>query len=298
MRDFDLAINDYERSMPEMSVSQSLFIMETFFNNVIVAKQEIREDAEIYDKQSFEFSLPVDNAGNIKGDLIRNGYRDFVDTILSRMNGYNLIIADMFVKEISSNSVTFGLEMEPYNQIPPIDEIFIGAREVKHTSDPIGVPSGVTSRWDNMNNLEMERVVHKYSFKRYISMYTKVRTLGYDPHVYGIICYTHRTTNVGDQVIWNSDDLNNDIIPSVIWKVRQKFNEWKFPNTNQVLVNYNPYISKELNKTIPNENGIGNRRSDEYKLNFSYVIVAEPSSLSFEELHYTPSAVVNRPPVF
>lgn len=92
-------------------------------------------------------------------------------------------------------------------------------------------------------------------------------------------------------MIWNSSDLNNNIIPSAIVKVREIFNLWRFPNTNQILINYNPYliINREI---IINEE---NDRQDEYKLVFSYIIVAEPTSLSFEDIHYVASALIDRP---
>lgn len=290
---FNEAINNYNVSMPDMNLKKSLFVMETFFNNAIVTKQTEIANEEIYTTKEFEFTLPIES-DIINGDILRDGFRDFVDTILTQMEGYNLNISDIYVKNISGAYVTFTLEMEPCYYLPYMPESYTWGQEVKNVGEQIWVPQLGISRWDTMNDLDPEMMVHRHSFKnRGIGTFTKIRRLGYNKNRngYHYECFYHLTANVGDQVVWNSNDLNNTIIPNAIVKVREIFNLWRFPNTNQILINYNPYLIINREIIINEENG----RQDEYKLVFSYIIVAEPTSLSFENIHYVASELIDRP---
>ena len=289
---FNEAINNYNVSMPDMDLKKSLFVMETFFNNAIVTKQTGIANEEIYTTKEFEFTLPIES-DIINGDILRDGFRDFVDTILTQMEGYNLNISDIYVKNISGTYVTFTLEMEPCYYLPYMPESYTWGQEVKNVGEQIWVPQGGISSWHTMSDLEPEMMVHRHSFKnRGFGTFTKIRRLGYDKGRFNYcLCFGYLTDNTGDQVIWNSSDLNNNIIPKAIVKVREIFNLWRFPNTNQILINYNPYLIINKDKTN-DQTGVN---FDEYKLVFSYIIVAEPTSLSFEDIHYVASALIDRP---
>lgn len=254
--DFNNAVNNTNVIMPDYDISTALFDMEFHFNYGVVVKMPYDTNAAPYDKLSFSFSVPIEDS-IIDGTTLKNAYINFVNSVVEQMNGKNLELSDWYVKDISSTSVTFGLDMEhlylPYgadnNTMPAINKI----------KDPnyISVPVSLTSRWDNLplttddNGIyqyySYETVIHNNSFERLPSNYFispgKIYVYAHFRGNYGGNFGNQYIFNAGSQVVWNNTNLNN-FISNAITKANacNQYSQWGW-----VVYNYSPIVYSSRN---------------------------------------------------
>ncbi|MDR0789299.1 MAG: hypothetical protein LBO06_00730 [Bacteroidales bacterium] len=182
---FNVALNSTSVTLGNQSVKDALFLMETFFNYGIAANIDndgLGGDEEIH---SFELTLPLDANENIDGSSLKSLYLEFVNNVLSQMNGKALSLADMRVKGMSASSVTFEMDL-----LPPThgSNLNFNPRRLKNPAN-IVIPSTTVSNWHLLNyvndkaidpnmNLGQERVMAKivinYRLREYPGYYWTV----------------------------------------------------------------------------------------------------------------------------
>lgn len=285
---FNNAINDDKIKMPNLDIKTALFDMETHFNYGVVAKLPYDENAETYETQTFLFTVSVEN-DYINGDTLKNAYQTFVNSIISQMQGMNLDLSDMYVKEISSTSVTFGLDIEPLHAPVPWDRYLPAMRAFKsipNANDVLTyIPSNSTSRWDNLISGNVGNVsapfIYGYSFNRltdldmqHMHVYTNINAVNCGPF------YNYSTTysvpNTVVPVIWNAVDLNDMLKKALI--AANNYNDYK--QWGWVVMNYDPRL------LITKQNIIGNNYLDNYTLKIVSESVALLRIMDFSSLYF------------
>lgn len=285
--DFNSAIND-DKIMPDLDIKTALFDMETHFNYGVVAKLPYDENAKTYETQTFLFTVPIES-DYIDGNTLKNAYQTFVNSIISQMQGMNLDLSDMYVKEISSTSVTFGLDMEPLHAKVPWDRYLPAMRVFKsipNANDVLTyIPSNATCRWDNLISGVSGNVsapfIYGYSFDRltdldmqHMHVYTNINAVNCGPF------YNYSTTysvpNTVVPVIWNAVDLN-DMLKKALIKANEcnSYRQWGW-----VVMNYDPRL------LISKQNLIGNNFLDNYTLKIISESVALLRTMDFSNLYF------------
>lgn len=234
---FNNALNDKDVIMPNYDISTALINMEFHFNYGVVVKMPFNKDAIPYDKLNFSFSVPIEN-NIINGTALKNAYISFVNGIVNQMEGKNLEISDLYVKDVSSTSVTFELEMEPLRAPYGADDATMPAfRRIKDLNS-VSIPANVTSRWDNLPSWSLyngigfpsdpnyqrasyENVVHNHSFERWPSNYFnspgKVLVYGHFRGNAGQVNIGEiHIVNPGSPVVWNSDQIEYFVKGSIV----------------------------------------------------------------------------------
>ena len=278
---FNNAVNHTNVKMPDYDISTALFDMEFHFNYGIVVKMPYDKNATPYDKLNFSFSVPIQN-NIIDGTTLKNKYISFVNSVVEQMEGRNLELTDWYVKDISSTSVTFGLDMEHLFLPPGADDATMPA--FKKIKDPnnISVLATLTSRWDNLplnpgnsvyQNSSYEAIIHDFSFVRFSSDYFstpgRIYVYGHFRGNYGGNVGDEQIFNAGSQVIWNHDDLNGWISGAIrVANSCNQYSQWGW-----VVYNYSPIVYSS--RSIYNNNlGI---YQDKYQLSVRNVTSAKLS---------------------
>jgi len=295
--EFNNAVNNKDVTMPDYDISTALINMEFHFNYGVVVKMPFNKKAQPYDKLTFSFSVPIED-NIINGTNLKNAYINFVNNVVEEMNGRNMELSYLYVKDVSSTLVTFGLDMEPLRLPFGADDATMPA--IKHIKDPnsVSIPSNVTSRWDNLPSWSLyqgynipydhnyqrgayEDVVHNYSFERFpigylISpnrelVYGHFRPNGIEKNVEG----GYYTCNAGSSVIWNSDAIKDFVKKSI--EAANDCNEWS--QWGWVVYNFSSVIhfSKEVE--------ISGQLKDKYQLRVENVRSAKLSWIDINELH-------------
>lgn len=295
--EFNNAVNNKDSIMADYDISTALINMEFHFNYGVVVKMPFNKDATPYDKLSFSFSVPIEDS-IIDGTTLKNAYINFVNSVVEQMNGKNLELSDLYVKDVSSTLVTFGLDMEPLRLPFGADDATMPA--IKKIKDPnsVSIPANVTSRWDNLPSWSLfygygipcdpnyerashEDIVHNYSFERW--------PLGYFYSPNKILVYGHfrpnaptkdieggyYTCNAGSPVIWNSYAIENFVKKSI--EAANACNEWS--QWGWVVYNFSTVVCFTKNTTI------GGIYKDKYQLRVQNVKSAKLSLLNISELY-------------
>ena len=168
MTDFCDLINNNEVTTSEYDIKRATFAMETFFNAAIVNKQD-KFDTTSYDKKTFDFSMNFDVNGEINANDLRDKYIPFLNNILLSMGDKFLQLSDIYVKNITSTSITFGLE------IPPLSSKFYGSYSALHElrsqrvrnineQYPVNqILSGNTSDWNSYTQDQVDEQMRIHS---------------------------------------------------------------------------------------------------------------------------------------
>lgn len=251
--DFNDAVNHTNVIMPDYDISTALFDMEFHFNYGVVVKMPYDTNATPYDKLSFSFSVPIEDS-IIDGTTLKNAYINFVNNVVEEMNGRNMELSDWYVKDISSTSVTFGLDMEHLYLPYGADNATMPA--IKKIKDPnsISVPVSLTSRWDNLPLISdnygiysYETVIHDNSFERlplsYFSSRGKIYVYSHFRGNFGGNFGEAYKFNAGSQVIWNYTDLNSFISNAIV--KANACNGWV--QWGWVVYNYSPIVYSSKN---------------------------------------------------
>ncbi|MBP1645722.1 MAG: hypothetical protein H6Q16_1297 [Bacteroidetes bacterium] len=283
---FNNAING-EGVMPSFDLKMALWVMETHFNYGIVVKLPRISDAIEYDNMNFTLTVPIIN-NQISGPDLKSAYRTFINNIMTSMSGKNLELSDIYVENITSTSVTFGLDMGSSANVPYSNEIFPAVSILKNVGDPIViVPSSTTSPWSNFsydNGNPYETNVYRNSFKWLriltspgsIPIYTDQSNYG------GKNAYIHNTVNPGDPVIWNANDLATNLVPSALTAAHEKLGEYYGPR-GYVMYSYSVRVSLSENVDVnPDPNIID--KGDQYVLYVERIKCAKIRQISIYNL--------------
>ncbi len=157
-------------NIPDYSynINCALFAMETFFNAAIVDKQT-KFDTCSYNAQSFSFSIDRNSNGEIDPALLRDKYILFIKTILYQMDNKFLQFSDVYVREITSSTITFGLDM-PYFKSEFYDSfeemIQIRRQRVRNINEKYPTNhllSGNTSDWNGYSQEQVDEQMRIHS---------------------------------------------------------------------------------------------------------------------------------------
>ena len=295
LEEFNNAVNG-KGIMPDYDIYKALTNMEFHFNYGIVVKMPYIKDATPYDKLTFTFSVPIEN-DIIKGSALKDAYTTFVNNVVGEMEGKNLEISDLYVKDVTSTTVTFGLDMEPLRLPFGADDDYLFAFKRLKNSNSVSISAGVTSRWDNLPSWSLilpygypsdpyyergayEIVVHDHSFERMPSGY--FNTQG-GILVYGNIRRNSPKKNVermytfdaGSTVIWDSEEIELFVKSSI-----DAANDCNtYASDGYVVYNYSSVVcfSKEIE--------IGSVLKDKYQLRVQDVKSAKLRLLDISNLH-------------
>lgn len=284
---FNNAING-EGVMPSFDVKMALWVMETHFNYGIVVKLPRILDAIEYDSMNFTFTVPIIN-NQISGPYIKSAYITFINNIMTSMNGKNLALSDMYVENITSTSVTFGLDMGSSTNVPSSDAIFPAISILKNVGDPISIMpnNNVTSVWSDfpINDGDPYEVnVLRNSYKP-LHISTSVGSIPIytdQQNFPGTGVYTHQTENPGDPVIWNANDLRTFLIPEAIYKAHAAIDQ-SYVQQGYLIYAYS--VRVRINKNIDIDNNpYNNNNIDKYYLYIERLKCAKVRQISIYNL--------------
>ena len=275
--------------MPSFDAKMALLVMETHFNYGIVVKIPRIKDAIEYDKMNFTFTVRISN-NIIEGQDIKDAYSNFVANVVANMEGRNYELSDMYVEDISTDYIKFGLDMGPSTNKDLPDQSTPAVSIVKSIGDPISVPSSVYSEWTNMPEIDLlnqygtfENIVHKYSFK-----WLRLNTSPGKQYVYvqqrsdyAGNAFEFITAQSGDPVVWNNNDLNNTLIPAAISTAQNACSGY-WSQFGYVLINYDPRVRKTpdyyVEQPIPHT-------TDMYKLRVARITCALLREVNLYDMH-------------
>ena len=120
LENFDEVVNDTSATIQDMSIEKALYIMETYINYGVIDKANSVGKESNNENRTFTFTVPIKN-GNVIGSKLKSTFQDFAVNLLTTMRGKILPLSDMYVKEVSSTSVTIGLDIRPVPPHPDFD---------------------------------------------------------------------------------------------------------------------------------------------------------------------------------
>ncbi len=247
LEDFDKVVNDPSSTISDMPIEKALYIMEAYVNYGVIDKANSVATEPNTEDRTFTFTVPVNN-GNVVGGELKGKFQDFAVNLLRTMRGKALSLSDMYVKEINSTSVTFGLDILP---VPPHPDFFrypYFFPEFHGANDAISVPAGIESPWGQWyvngqtqwnepwteGGSVIERNVYQYSqkpirerfnFERssYITYYTHLRYVEYDNNEYEGRAYQNNYDCLNDNIVtppttvyYDAQGIANVLIPPVL----------------------------------------------------------------------------------
>lgn len=143
---FDKVVNDPSSTISDMPIEKALYIMEAYINYGVIDKANSVATEPNTENRTFTFTTPIES-GNVIGTELKDRFQDFAVNLLRTMRGKALSLSDMYVIEISSTSVTFGLDIMPVPPGPGYVEPRYFFPEFYKTGDNIVVPAGIESPW-------------------------------------------------------------------------------------------------------------------------------------------------------
>ena len=252
---FDQIVNDESAILSDMSIDEALYIMEAYINYGVIDKANSVATESNKENKTFTFTVPIDN-GNVLGSELKNIFQDFTVNLLTTMRGKALPLSDMYVKEISTTSVTFGLDIRLVPPHPDYENFRYLFPEFYQEGDQISIPADVDSPWgewfvnqqtpwEPWPNPETgtevtEYNVYRYSQKpinlrfnsqtnTYFTYYTSLKFDYYTKRAGNAYIKTYNWLNnspVGDPttVYYNNVDIATILIPSVLNKFPTLYN--------------------------------------------------------------------------
>ena len=142
---FNKQVNDESSTLVDMPIEEALYIMETYLNYGVFDKANSVGKYANKELRTFTFTVATQE-GKVIGSELKDKYLDFTVNILNTMRGVILPLSDMYVKDISSTSVTFGLDINP-TKVPPHPNLRSFFPEFYQPGDAITVPQNVSSPW-------------------------------------------------------------------------------------------------------------------------------------------------------
>lgn len=145
LEEFNEIVNDPSSTISDMSIEKALYIMEAYINYGVIDKANSVAKESNTEDRTFTFTVPVNN-GKIVGRELKDIFQDFAVNLLTTMRGKAIPLSDMYVKDISSTSVTFGLDITPF-KVPLDPNTRYHFHSFYSAGDVINVPAGVESPW-------------------------------------------------------------------------------------------------------------------------------------------------------
>ena len=244
---FDNVVNDPSSTISDMPIEKALYIMETYINYGVIDKANSVATEPNTEDRTFTFTTPIES-GNVIGTELKGKFQDFAVNLLTTMRGKALSLSDMYVVDISSTSVTFGLDILP---VPPHPDYFrypYYFPEFYGANDAISVPSGIASPWGqwyvdgrtqwneswteggsviehNVYQYSQKPIRERYDFGRssYFTYYTHLRHVYYDNSEYEGRAYQINYDDLSDNIVtppttvyYDAEGIANVLIPPVL----------------------------------------------------------------------------------
>lgn len=145
LEEFDKIVNDPSSTISDMPIEKALYIMEAYINYGVIDKANSVAKESNNENRTFTFEVPIES-GNVVGGELKELFQDFAVNLLTTMEGKAIPLSDMYVKDISSTSVTFGLDITPF-KVPLDPNTRYHFYSFYSAGDVINVPAGVDSPW-------------------------------------------------------------------------------------------------------------------------------------------------------
>lgn len=152
MQKFDSLMRG-QSTTSEYEIKEALFAMEFYYNYAVVDKQE-KYDTTSYDGQTFTFSVDLNSNGNIDVDVLRENYNTFLNYVLTSMGDKYLQYSDLYVSNITNQTITFSLEMVPFH----FNDHLFRSQIIKSNSDIVTVTTE-SSNWLSIPNPPTDEIV-------------------------------------------------------------------------------------------------------------------------------------------
>lgn len=155
LEEFDKIVNDPSSTISDMPIEKALYIMEAYINYGVIDKANSVAKESNNENRTFTFEVPIER-GNVVGGELKELFQDFAVNLLTTMAGKAIPLSDMYVKDISSTSVTFGLDIMPVPPGPGYVEPRYFFPEFYNVGDNIVVPGDIESPWSRWYHLNHE----------------------------------------------------------------------------------------------------------------------------------------------
>lgn len=244
LENFDEVVNDTSATIQDMSIEKALYIMETYINYGVIDKANSVGKESNNENRTFIFTVPV-SGGKIVGSQLKNKFQDFAVNLLTTMRGKVLPLSDMYVKEVSATSVTFGLDIMPVPPHPDLENFPHFFPEFYGVGENISIPANIDSPWgqwyvNQQTNLEpwtngdsvIEYNVYRYSQKpinlrynfrtqTYFTYYTSLKYDYYSPVQGAVYMRKYNWTNnypptSPTTVYYDNVGIATELIPPVL----------------------------------------------------------------------------------
>jgi hypothetical protein len=161
---FNVVMNSTSLPLENMELREALFIMEAYLNYGVIDKVNAQGTEANDSLKTFRMTLALDN-GTLLGSELKEAYFEFVVDFLTAMRGKIMPLADMYVEEISSSSVTFAVDVREL-KASSLNFKFPQFYSLSQCGN-INIPSNVTSDWTYWLSMgrNFEENVYKYSKK-------------------------------------------------------------------------------------------------------------------------------------
>ncbi len=237
LKDFDFIVNDESSTLSDMSIEKALYLMEAYVNYGVIDKANSVAKEPNKENRTFTFIVPIEDE-KVNGIELKDIFKEFAVNLLTTMKGKAIPLSDMYVKEISATSVTFGLDIIPF-KVPRDPNVRWHFPNFHSPGDAINVPASIDSPWGqwfvdrqtywepwlsgtNVNNAEeaikvTEHNVYRYSQKP-ISFNFSLNTGMYFTYYTGLLS-DYYTTRQGDSYKNLYDHLNTSPVtpPTVVY---------------------------------------------------------------------------------
>lgn len=278
LEEFDKIVNDPSSTISDMPIEKALYIMEAYINYGVIDKANSVAKESNNENRTFTFEVPIES-GNVVGGELKELFQDFAVNLLTTMEGKAIPLSDMYVKDISSTSVTFGLDIMPVPPGPGYIEPRYFFPEFYNVGDNIVVPRDIESpwsRWYHLNhetdwepwplnvpgqdpNEVIEHNVYRYSIKPirlcyssgiYFTYYTGIRN--------NLKFYSYQLRNYTDmynvvpshtEAYYDNLGIQNILIPEILELLPEALVFLNTPTNrfgNRVICDYIPHIFYDM----------------------------------------------------
>ncbi|MDD4684974.1 MAG: hypothetical protein PHD45_07070 [Bacteroidales bacterium] len=145
LKDFDFIVNDESSTLSDMSIEKALYLMEAYVNYGVIDKANSVAKEPNKENRTFTFIVPIEDE-KVNGIELKDIFKEFAVNLLTTMKGKAIPLSDMYVKEISATSVTFGLDIIPF-KVPRDPNLRWHFPNFHSPGDAINVPASIDSPW-------------------------------------------------------------------------------------------------------------------------------------------------------
>lgn len=117
IQNFDSIMQKNSTISVEYDINKAVFAMETYFNYAVVENQLEFDSSISYENLLFNFSVNLDSLGRINSEVLREEFSGFINQIMVEIGNRYIQFSDLFVSEITENTITFSLFIPRYTPI-------------------------------------------------------------------------------------------------------------------------------------------------------------------------------------